>query len=157
MKHIKIYENFLDNLKKKQEEEKKGLPDPVANEEFDKIYTDIAERTFYELDDHFHYDKNQFFPLKVSLEEYNGKYDLTIALGLGWITRMSDDDIEWLSDYVYDLNAMFRKDNNFYAAFMGDGSRGGSRKIYNMQNDCFPKDSMDYMDFPPGRYPDRGQ
>lgn len=151
MKHIKIYENFLDNLKKKQEEEKKGLPDPVANEEFDKIYTDIAERTFYELDDHFHYDKNQFFPLKVSLEEYNGKYDLTIALGLGWITRMSDDDIEWLSDYVYDLNAMFRKDNNFYAAFMGDG-----RKIYNMQNDCFPKDSMDYMDFPPGRYPDRG-
>lgn len=150
MKHIKIYENFLDDIKNKGEE----LPEPVASEYFDKIYTDIAERTFYELDDHFHYDKNQFFPLKVSLEEYNGRYDLKIALGLGWITRMSDDDIDWLNEYVNDLNSMFKKNNNFYAVFMGD-SFGGGRKIYSIQNDYFPKQPNDYLNFPKGKYPDR--
>lgn len=141
MKHIKPYIKFNES---------------VSNEEFDTLYTDIAEKTFYELDDHFHYDKNQFFPLKVTLEEYKGKYDLTIALGLGWVTRMSDDDIEWLSDYVYDLNDEFKKDNNFYAAFMGDGSRGGARQLFSMSNEYFPKDPMDYENFPPGTYPDRG-
>ena len=157
MRYIKLYENYLDDLFKQQEEKKKGLPDPIANKEFDETYKVVAEQIFYEIDDKFRHDMNQFFPLKVTLEEYKGHYDLTIALALGWITRMSDDDIEWMSDRVYDLNKQFEKDNNFYVAFMGDSSgRGGARKLFNMQNEDFPKESNDYLQFPEGRYPDRG-
>ena len=40
---------------------------------------------------------------------------------------------------------------------MGDSSgRGGARKLFTMQNEDFPKESNDYLQFPEGRYPDRG-
>ena len=140
MKHIKQYDLFLE-----------------SNEEFDETYKVIAEQIFYEIDDKFRHDMEQFFPLKVTLEEYNGHYDLTIALAGGWITRMSDDDIEWMSDRVYDLNKQFEKNNNFYASFMGDSSgKGAARKLFYMQNEDFPNNPHDYLQFPRGKYPDRG-
>lgn len=122
------------------------------NKNYDEDYIIISERTFYELDDKFHQDMNQFFPLKVTLEEYKGDYYLTIALGLGWITRLSDDDIDWMHEYVNELN----KNPNLYASFMGDSSgRVSARKLFFMKNDCFPNSPMDYLDMPKGKYPDR--
>jgi hypothetical protein len=69
---------------------------------------------------------------------------------------MSDDDIDWLGDYTSELNDMFKNYKNFYAAWMGDSDNPGARKLFDMQNNCFPKKSMDYMNFPQGKYPDRG-
>jgi len=125
----------------------------LENKNYDEDYTIIAERTFYELDDKFRWDENQFFPLKVTLEEYQGNYDLTIALGGGWITRLSDEDINWMNEYVSELN----QNPNLHASFMGDSSgRIGSKKLFFMKNDCFPESPIDYMNMPRGRYPDRG-
>lgn len=123
--------------------------------EFDETYKVISEQLFYELDDKFRIDPGVFFPLKLSLGEKNGDYSLTIALAGGWIRRMSDDDIEWLSDRVTDLNNEYGKNNNFDAAFMGD-SFGNGRTVFEMMNEDFPRSAMDYMGHPIGPYPDRG-
>jgi hypothetical protein len=134
MKHLKRYNELIIESKDYSDED----------------YIIIAERTFYELEEKF--CDNQFFPLKVTLEEHKGKYNLTIALGLGWITRMSDDDIDWLNDYLSELN----QNNNLHSSFMGDSSgRMSARKLFFMKNNDFPKSSMDYLNFPPGKYPDR--
>ena len=122
---------------------------------FDEMYSIISEQLFYDLEDHFRYDKQQFFPIKIVLNKKNsGKYDLTIALGGGWVTRMSDEDIDYLNQLVNSMNDEYKKYNNFYAVFCGDGF-GLGEKLVDIQNECFPKTSMDYMNFPPGRYPDR--
>lgn len=125
------------------------------NESFDETYKIVSEQLFYELDDKFRIDPGVFFPLKVSLEERGGNYDLTIALAGGWIRRMSDDDIEWLTDKIYDINKEYENNKNFYAAFMGDGG-GNGRIVFEMMNEDFPRDSRDYMNHPVGPYPDRG-
>lgn len=122
------------------------------NNNSDEDYITITERTFYELDDKFRLSGGRFFPLKVTLEEYNGNYNLSILLALGWITRMSDDDIDWLHEYISELN----QNKNLSAAFMGDSSgRIVARKLFSMQNKDFPNSSMDYLSFPEGPYPDR--
>lgn len=124
-------------------------------ESFDETYKIVSEQLFYELDDRFRIDPSVFFPLKVCLEERSGRYDLTIALAGGWIRRMSDDDIEWLSDRIVDLNNTYSKNDNFWAAFMGDGG-GDGRIVFEMMNEDFPRSSMDYMNHPVGPHPDRG-
>jgi len=125
------------------------------NESFDETYKIVSEQLFYELDDKFRIDPGVFFPLKVCLEERNGNYDLTVALALGWVRRLSDDDIEWLSDKIYDINKEYESSKNFYAAFMGDGG-GNGRIVFEMMNEDFPRSSRDYMGHPVGPYPDRG-
>jgi hypothetical protein len=122
---------------------------------FDDTYKVVSEQLFYELDDKFRIDPGVFFPLKVCLEEMNGKYHITIALALGWITRLSDDDIEWLSDKVFDTNKQYESNKNFYVAFMGYGG-GNGRMVFEMMNEDFPRKSIDYMGHPVGPYPNRG-
>lgn len=165
MKYLKRFESgewipsddddtYLAKLRREQIEKTKGLPGPVSNKEFDETYKIVSEQLFYELDDRFRIDPGVFFPIKLKLEERSGKYDLTIALAGGWIRRMSDDDIEWLSDRVTDMNNEYSKSDNFYAAFMGDGG-GNGRIVFEMMNEDFPRSSMDYMNHPQGPYPDR--
>jgi hypothetical protein len=125
------------------------------SESFDETYKIVSEQLFYELDDKFRIDPGVFFPLKVRLEDRSGKYDLTIALALGWVKRLSDEDIEWLSDKLYDINKEYEGNKNFYAAFMGDGG-GNGRVVFEMMNEDFPRSSMDYMSHPVGPHPDRG-
>ncbi len=125
------------------------------SESSDETYKIVSEQLFYELDDKFRFGPGVFFPLKVRLEYRNDSYDLTIALAGGWIRRMSDDDIKWLRDKVYDINKEYESNGNFYAAFMGDGG-GNGRIVFEMMNEDFPRSSMDYMNHPIGPYPDRG-
>ena len=128
--------------------------DWIEPNEFDESYKVISEQLFYELDDKFRIDPGVFFPIKLCLTERSDRYDLTIALGIGWMTRMSDDDLEWMSNRITDLNNDYSKNNNFWAAFMGDSFNSG-RVVFEMMNDDFPRTSMDYMSHPVGRYPDR--
>lgn len=36
---------------------------------FDEMYSIISEQLFYDLEDHFRYDKQQFFPIKIVLNK----------------------------------------------------------------------------------------
>lgn len=108
----------------------------LRKEELEEAYKIVSEQLFYELDDRFRVEPGVFFPLKLFLEERNGRYDLTIALGFGWIGRMSDSDTEWLSDRVIDLNNHCGEYGNFWASFMG-GSCSVHRIVFEMANEDY--------------------
>jgi hypothetical protein len=152
---IKLYESFIDDKRIEREEFNKKYPRKPASKEFDDEYTGIAEQLFYELDDKFRVDDVTFFPIKIILNECDNHYSISICLALGWVTRLGDNEQDWLDDRIEKILDTFKYNNNLSINYMGDSSSGSAyREIFRMINDDFPKSSMDYMSHPRGKYVD---
>lgn len=120
--------------------------------DFDKMYNTVAEQLFIDISDEF---IGRFFPLKIILDELDGHYNMSICLAMGWMDRINDKEQDWLDELIKDMKDQFSEYNNIYIGYMGD-SFSLRRKIYEKQNDAFPKKSDDYLEFPKSPNPGRG-
>lgn len=120
--------------------------------DFDKMYKTAAEQLYIDINDEF---IGRFFPLKIILDELDNNYNMSICLGMGWMDRINDKEQSWLDELIKNMKDQFSEYNNIYIDYMGD-SFSRRRKVYQKENDAFPKKSDDYMSFPTPPNPGRG-
>ena len=110
--------------------------------ESEDFYKDLCDRLFIDIDEYFK-EKNRFFPLNIKLTKtISGKYNGSVCMAGGWYNRMNDEEQDWLEDKL----KYYRQNFNIDFSLCGD-SYGGNQ-IYNIENDNWPKNSYDYLNFP---------
>ena len=130
----------------------KKFNESVEVMDFDKMYKVAAEKIYNEISKEF---KGRFFPLKIVLDELDGKYNMSICLAMGWMDRINDKEQDWLDELIRDMQDQFSEYNNIYIGYLGD-SFSRRRIVFQKENGAFPKKSDDYMDFPKPSNPGRG-
>lgn len=101
----------------------------------DEVYIDINRK--------FKAVKDRFFPLKVSWVNR----EVFIILAEGWIERMTEDELDWLTDYLDSFRAKYKVPIAFTT---------NSPEVvedYVRRNKDYPKSAIDIQNFPPNPYP----
>jgi hypothetical protein len=132
----------MKHLKKFNESDTKEY---LKSEEF---YKDLTDKLFFEINDYF--KEKRFFPLNVKLDRRGSNvYYGSVCMAGGWSNRMNDKEEDWL------FAKLKHYKNEFGIDYSACADSFASSVIYNIENDNWPKESIDYLNFPPDPFPDR--
>ena len=104
----------------------------------------ITDSLFDEIDERFILI-GRFFPLKLKLNKH---YYISICMSYGWFERMDDNDMDWMSDRM----EFYKQTYGISSSMCADSF--SSDIIYEIENNMFPKNTDDIINFPPNPFPE---